>query len=174
MFFFYLQEFWKLTRLRHLNISDNRISQLPPQIGNFTLLTHLDISRNDIRSLPEELGHLANLAFLDISGNPLSNRMLPDAIWKLHNLRKLSANDVCLCELPEDICKLVLLLNSGTVRLCSFFVSFFSGKNFKSSISLICFVAKRLLSATKFDPAVYFRHCKIEDQFLEGYLLLIL
>ena len=104
------QDFWKLTRLRHLNISDNRINQLASQIGNFTLLTHLDISRNDIRSLPDELGNLVNLAFLDISANPLSNRMLPGAIWRLQNLRKLSANDVCLSELPENICKLVNIL----------------------------------------------------------------
>ncbi|MBD2392382.1 leucine-rich repeat domain-containing protein, partial [Aphanizomenon flos-aquae] len=49
-----------------LDLSNNQISSLPPEIVQLTNLQSLDISFNQISSLPPEIGQLTNLQFLDI------------------------------------------------------------------------------------------------------------
>lgn len=46
MFLALLQQFFNLTKLRKLGLSDNEIQRLPGDIANFNLLVELDISRN--------------------------------------------------------------------------------------------------------------------------------
>lgn len=46
MFYFNLQNFFRLHRLRKLGLSDNEIHKLPPDIQNFENLVELDVSRN--------------------------------------------------------------------------------------------------------------------------------
>ncbi len=41
-----LQQFFNLTKLRKLGLSDNEIQRLPGDIANFNLLVELDVSRN--------------------------------------------------------------------------------------------------------------------------------
>ena len=45
-FIFFLQNFFRLNRLRKLGLSDNEIQRLPPDIQNLTDLVELDVSRN--------------------------------------------------------------------------------------------------------------------------------
>lgn len=65
----------------------------------------LDLSRNRLRELPEETGKLINLRYLNLSHNPLSE--LPETVCGLYNLQtlKLVACDH-LVRLPEGIGKL--------------------------------------------------------------------
>ena len=42
----FLQNFFRLNRLRKLGLSDNEIQRLPPDIQNFENLVELDVSRN--------------------------------------------------------------------------------------------------------------------------------
>lgn len=46
VFFFDLQNFFRLHRLRKLGLSDNEIVRLPPDIQHFENLVELDVSRN--------------------------------------------------------------------------------------------------------------------------------
>lgn len=46
IFFLYLQNFFRLNRLRKLGLSDNEIKKLPSDIQNFENLVELDVSRN--------------------------------------------------------------------------------------------------------------------------------
>ena len=43
---FFLQNFFRLGKLRKLGLSDNEIQNLPPDIQNFGNLVELDVSRN--------------------------------------------------------------------------------------------------------------------------------
>jgi Leucine-rich repeat (LRR) protein len=54
-----------------LDLSDNQLSELPPEIGQLTKLTQLDLSGNQLSELPPEIVQLTKLTTLDLSGNQL-------------------------------------------------------------------------------------------------------
>ena len=43
---FYLQQLFRLYKLKKLSVGDNEIESLPPEVGNLTNLEELDISKN--------------------------------------------------------------------------------------------------------------------------------
>ncbi len=65
-------EIGKLTNLKYLSCSDNKINSLPPEIGNLTNLEKLWCSWNLLTSLPPEIGKLMNLKRLYCYSNPLT------------------------------------------------------------------------------------------------------
>ncbi|KAF2983551.1 hypothetical protein EK904_005744 [Melospiza melodia maxima] len=64
--------FFYLTTLRALYLSDNDFEMLPPDIGKLTKLQILSLRDNDLVSLPKEIGELTQLKELHIQGNRLT------------------------------------------------------------------------------------------------------
>jgi Leucine-rich repeat (LRR) protein len=64
-------ELHNLSQLSTLNISDNKIEELPESVGLCAGLKALDAGNNDMRTLPSSLGYLAQLTRISLQGNPL-------------------------------------------------------------------------------------------------------
>lgn len=73
--------FFYLTTLRALYLSDNDFEILPPDIGKLTKLQILSMRDNDLISLPKEIGELTQLKELHIQGNRLT--VLPPELGNL-------------------------------------------------------------------------------------------
>lgn len=70
----------ELRQLRHLDVSHNNLVELPPELGMCTFLKQLLLFNNHIRTLPCELGSLHHLEMLGIEGNPLNHEMKREII----------------------------------------------------------------------------------------------
>ena len=69
-----LPEMLGWTELLTLMISGNRLSSLPESLISLKKLVSIDISRNDIKKLEERLGLMDSLTMLRIANNPLRER----------------------------------------------------------------------------------------------------
>lgn len=86
---------------------NNRLTQLPSEIGSLPKLQRLFICANRLTSLPATLCNLATLIELQLFSNQLSS--LPDEIGRLGSLEILVVNDNPLETLPESLAELTHL-----------------------------------------------------------------
>lgn len=76
-----------------LNLSNNNLRTVPPDVRRLTQLTRLDLSRNSLRcahahdstGLPVEMSQLISLEVLLIAECNL--QFIPPVVWKLTSLR---------------------------------------------------------------------------------------
>jgi small GTP-binding protein len=104
-------EIGKLTSLTNLNLDNNQLTSLPPEIAKLTSLINLDLGNNNLTSLPPDIGKLINLKYLRLSFNPLTS--LPLEITRLTNLIILNVAGSKLTTLPMEITKLTNLTALG-------------------------------------------------------------
>jgi Leucine-rich repeat (LRR) protein len=90
-----------------LNLSDFRLDEVPPEIGQLNSLQHLYLRSNHLTTLPLELGQLSGLTHLDLENNRLS--VLPPGILRLSSLRSLDLRQNRLSDLPAEIGQLTNL-----------------------------------------------------------------
>lgn len=73
------------TNLTHLNLSDNRIKELPINIDKLSKLEWLDLSNNRIKDLPASICNLKNLKVLNLKNNRLPIEDITNLIKCLPN-----------------------------------------------------------------------------------------
>ena len=76
-----------LSNLVSLNLNNNSLQSLPPDIHLLTNLHVLSASNNQLHQLPDELCSLLQLTELHVDGNKLTS--LPHQMGQLRRLRKL-------------------------------------------------------------------------------------
>ena len=92
-----------LKYLKDLTITYCNIRTLPSSLG-YLNLTGLDLSHNKLIQLPDEICQLTNLIDLNLEGNALTT--LPYCIDKMKRLTELSASSNKLTKLPINLFKL--------------------------------------------------------------------
>ncbi|MDA1313910.1 MAG: leucine-rich repeat domain-containing protein [Acidobacteria bacterium] len=95
-----------------LDLSDRKLTALPPEIGQLRNLQSLDLRSNQLTTLPPEIGQLVNLQSLNLQSlNLQSNQLttLPPEIGQLVNLQSLDLMSNQLATLPPEIGQLLSL-----------------------------------------------------------------
>jgi len=83
-------------RLRWLILTDNAVTELPPEIGRCSRLQKLMLAGNRLTALPAELAECRNLELLRIAANRLTQ--LPDWLFALPRLSWLAYAGNPFCE----------------------------------------------------------------------------
>ncbi len=97
-------EIAELKTLTKLSLFGNKLTQLPPYIGELENLEELDLSYNLLIQLPPEIGELKNLKILNLTRNQLTK--LPPEIGELKNLNYFYLSGNQITQLPPEIGKL--------------------------------------------------------------------
>ena len=90
-----------LQALEILDIHDNSISELPPDMSKLSSLKVLNVSGNSLSKLPFEAINMLPLVELDASNNRLSGSLLPSPISRVSTLRKLDVAGNALSSLSD-------------------------------------------------------------------------
>jgi len=96
------QVLYRTKSLRVLNLAQNRISEISPEIRHLSVLSTLILNCNQISRLPNEIGSLSLLRRLQLSQNRLER--LPSTIGELTFLEELdvSHNQVRSSSTPDS------------------------------------------------------------------------
>ncbi|XP_057815085.1 plant intracellular Ras-group-related LRR protein 7 [Cryptomeria japonica] len=94
-------EIGSLANLQRLIVSENLLERLPITLGKLQSLKVLALDDNRLTTLPDELGLLVRLERLSVSSNSLIS--LPETIGSLRNLMQLNVSSNHLKFLPESI-----------------------------------------------------------------------
>lgn len=86
-----------MTCLAEVNLCDNNLEELPPEIGYIYTLEILVVARNQLEYLPSSIGNLTRLEVLDVSHNKLVK--IPKAIGNVTLLERVSYRNCLLCAL---------------------------------------------------------------------------
>lgn len=103
----HLPEFGEMPKLEFLNLSSNRLTELPASIGGLGSLMEINLESNRLESLPGSIGRLAKLGELSVFGNRL--QQLPDTLDGMRSLETLNVSGNPLTDLPESIRRLPLM-----------------------------------------------------------------
>ncbi len=90
----------KEAKVKHLDLSNKDINELPDEIGSITSLTSLNLSYNEIEELPDSICKLSGLQELFLLRNRI--KKLPHGISALSKLKTLDISFNPISGLPAD------------------------------------------------------------------------
>jgi len=97
-----------ISQFTKIHLQNNQLSVLPLEIFQLPELEMLNISHNRLTDLPTEFKggnsdswNCPKLKFLDVSHNELQS--IPTALWKLSNLKQLIAHHNCVDKIPNTV-----------------------------------------------------------------------
>ncbi|KAG2399001.1 Plant intracellular Ras-group-related LRR protein [Vigna angularis] len=107
------------TSVRTLDLTHNRIVDIPMEINKLINIQRMVLAENLIERLPVSLGKLQSLKLLNLDGNRITS--LPDELDQLVRLERLSVSRNLLASLPMTIGSLrnLVLLNVSNNKLQS-------------------------------------------------------
>ena len=85
-----------MSGLKELDLSNNKLEEIPESISNMTSLEKLSLNRNVITNLPETIGDMQSLKILELWDNELET--LPDEIKDLKTLQELEMRGILFSE----------------------------------------------------------------------------
>ena len=88
-------------KVLQMGINENKLEELPEDLGNLKDLTLIYIKENNITSLPESIGDLINLKELMLSANKLIS--LPESFVNLTSLQTLDLSNNQFKEIPTQL-----------------------------------------------------------------------
>lgn len=101
----------KLT-LSELNLSRNRLEDLPPSTGRLLSLRTLNLAQNSFSTFPLEVTELLFLSSLDLSGNSITGQ-IPGHLGRMNALRNLNlSKNKLVGNIPAEIGNLVDMTES--------------------------------------------------------------
>lgn len=91
----------------YLNLSENKLTNLPEWFGRLENVAAIDLSENHFSDLPFWIKRLEKLEYLNLSNNQFAK--VPDAIQSLTRLIRLNFSNNQIQALPPSMCKLFQL-----------------------------------------------------------------
>jgi len=95
------------SKVKHLNLSGQKLKKVPKEVFEFYNLETLDISRNKIEKFPVELTKMKKLTEIDFSANKLDE--LPKEIGEMKRLQKINLFRNKIWKIPPELGNLVKL-----------------------------------------------------------------
>lgn len=96
-------KFWEIQPISTLDLSFNKLTQLPSSIANLGDLALINLRDNQLVELPVELfTYCTKLKIVDLSQNCLES--IPSAISSLIDLREFYVSSNRLTEIPDSLC----------------------------------------------------------------------
>jgi internalin A len=99
-----LRQIKKASRSKELDLSWQRLTEIPREVFQLQNLIWLDFSHNQIVKIPDAIAQLQNLTSLHLSSNKIVK--IPDVIAQLQNLTQLHLSDNKIVEIPDAIAQL--------------------------------------------------------------------
>ncbi|CAL4060276.1 unnamed protein product, partial [Meganyctiphanes norvegica] len=94
----------ELSSIQVLDLSENKISNIPDSINKLSNLRILKLSGNKLKSLPSSISECVKLEELELASNKFSK--VPTSVCALPKLRLLSLCDNRFTSLPVELCRL--------------------------------------------------------------------
>ncbi len=95
-----------LKKLKKLILFKNRIETISPEIGRLEDLRELIISQNELETLPEEIGNLKKLRYIDMWSNNIAR--LPSSMAEMYALEEIDLRVIVMTEAEQEDIKLLL------------------------------------------------------------------
>lgn len=102
-----------LRNLKKLILFKNKIEALPPEIGQLEDLRELIINQNELETLPEEISNLKKLRYIDMWSNNIGR--LPQSMADMPALEEVDLRVIVMTEAEQEDIKTIL--QNSTVKI---------------------------------------------------------